>query len=928
MDRRRVHIRKKIDEINEEKVLLQSNLEEIMGQIYSCLSFVNGANQTKMKKDCFLVLKYQLEVLKKLNDINYELECVIDESPLRQLQLENNSEDLSSVCIIRTEQEAEAETAASLHVVNAVNAITETVVEPIQGCSTDEIYSSALPDITSRFLSAEVEETESNISESNLQMIRTTLRKFSEKLGLNSECISSMTDFYQKSSDYQNRSPSHITGFISDGACLVDGISNDSFQLEVPEKDTNGMVTSEEYNFETLQCTKVETDSNKVSTEESSSVYQDACNVDSIQKLPTQMVYIADETYSTDSSIFNGVETEDNATHCHIPLVDENSVIIGRILDKGNNSNKTDDNANKPVPEQEIFTALEKLNNMNVCDRRAEAIGAMQTIQKPNIELKPTELRIKNNLEAKEKKITKKKNKKNKNPDEFYELMPKAAPNVGMDCVFCHIESPDEFYIHIVDEEVKQIDVITEQLDVELNGTVSEYTSKEEACNAIGTFCFSYVCSYKSWYRARVLDWELNSKFDDVVIQFVDYGNTRRISYKNLRKMTKEMAEIPMLAVRCHLPLLYPPNSTHANRFTDWPDITIDAMMELSGLLGRQQNESDRNSVAIDLRNLDEVNEENTVGQILLNLGFAEQIVEEYDIEHSDLELFLQDVNSLETADNINEAVMGYDPRDEARICPFTKSDGTCYKGKGCKLEHVFLSKDGFTTDKEPVFKEAMYSLELPEKGAVITILITAYKDVCNFFAHIVQKPHRENKYMIDKDLYTLLANMNMPKSVRTYETFKIRPAMGEIVIVKHWSRKWLRAVVRDETVHNDDKITYQVFTLDFGEYLTVPINDLRKIKPHFLQLPFQVIECYMHNYIAKENCDMKKAKKYFIEHMYYHNFMARTTVPHRSDSLPLKMAITTFDAADIGKRLVDEGFAKIRVSDKNPADDCGLQAH
>lgn len=57
-----------------------------------------------------------------------------------------------------------------------------------------------------------------------------------------------------------------------------------------------------------------------------------------------------------------------------------------------------------------------------------------------------------------------------------------------------------------------------------------------------------------------------------------------------------------------------------------------------------------------------------------------------------ELEEFLGDIDTLEV-DNINEAIIGYDPRDEARICKFTKSDGTCFKGKNCKLEHVPLSK-------------------------------------------------------------------------------------------------------------------------------------------------------------------------------------------------------------------------------------------
>lgn len=36
--------------------------------------------------------------------------------------------------------------------------------------------------------------------------------------------------------------------------------------------------------------------------------------------------------------------------------------------------------------------------------------------------------------------------------------MPKSTLQRGMDCAFCHVESPNEFYIHIVDKESVQID--------------------------------------------------------------------------------------------------------------------------------------------------------------------------------------------------------------------------------------------------------------------------------------------------------------------------------------------------------------------------------------------------------------------------------------------------------------------------------------
>lgn len=62
----------------------------------------------------------------------------------------------------------------------------------------------------------------------------------------------------------------------------------------------------------------------------------------------------------------------------------------------------------------------------------------------------------------------------------------------------------------------------------------------------------------------------------------------------------------------------------------------------------------------------------------------------------------------------------------------------------------TFFLSDGFTTDKLPIFKEAMYSLAFPAKGELVNVLITAYKDVCHFFAQIIWKPHKEkSKYEI-----------------------------------------------------------------------------------------------------------------------------------------------------------------------------------
>ncbi|KAJ8941624.1 hypothetical protein NQ318_000330 [Aromia moschata] len=796
-------------------------------------------------------------------------------------------------------------------------------------------------------------EAPSNISDNEVQReLRDSLKRFSIKLGLNDESISSMKNYYQKPSScieeyFDKPSTSHAT---AESSINYPNASNFETGNElIPEKDINIPISYED-DFKddniadhpiSITCnTDISTNVDENIINESGN--NDKCTTEADLKI-AQTVYCAEANSSNSEMLmFSSSNSEDNSLE--IPIEKEHQdcqATTDNFVNPAINNLEETDNTTRE-PKKIVYTALEKLNNVKFLNKQETISNMTKPFNLPDLKLKPSESQvIKNNFEVKNK-LKKKKNKLKKSSmkdDTFYELERKPGPKVGMDCAFSHVESPNEFYIHLVDEESAFIDVLTEQINEYFQDTVSDYNSKEEASQYLGTYCLAFITDYSGWYRAKIIDWQLEDKSDNVLLQLVDYGNRRMVSYKNLRKMTKELSQCPILAIRCHLPLMYPPNSTNFNRLTEWPAEAIDAMAGLSGLFSTDGQEHKifkvvyaqdvGESVAIDLYNPKEVNPEQTVGQILLDLGLAVQIVEEPDDENPELNEYLQDIDSLEKADNINEAVAGYDPRDEARICRFTKPDGTCFKGKNCKLEHVPFSKDGFTTDLEPVFMGAMDTLLLPSIGGAFMILITHYKDSCTFFAQIVRTPHKEKmgslEYVIDQDLYKLLFNMNNAKTEKTYETFKVAPAIGEVVIAKHrHTKKWLRGVVRQHTVWEDESEEFEVFMVDFGEYLQLPLNDLRKIKPYFLELPFQAIECYIHNYKAKRDSDTAKFKHFFYKNIFFQNFVAVAM----SSLLPLKVGIKTFNDFDISKVLVDNGFAEERIYDVNPVDGCSLESY
>lgn len=55
--------------------------------------------------------------------------------------------------------------------------------------------------------------------------------------------------------------------------------------------------------------------------------------------------------------------------------------------------------------------------------------------------------------------------------------------------------------------------------------------------------------------------------------------------------------------------------------------------------------------------------------------------------------------------DNAMEAVMGYNPQDDKRICPFyDKKINGCFKGAKCRLEHVEKLKGNFSNSKADGF--------------------------------------------------------------------------------------------------------------------------------------------------------------------------------------------------------------------------------
>lgn len=134
--------------------------------------------------------------------------------------------------------------------------------------------------------------------------------------------------------------------------------------------------------------------------------------------------------------------------------------------------------------------------------------------------------------------------------------------------------------------------------------------------------------------------------------------------------------------------------------------------------------------------------------------------------------------------DNAMQAVMGYNPKDDKRICPFydQKLNG-CFKGARCRLEHVEKLKgmlretqmraqhepifkwitDGWTRDRDTLKLNNHGDAPLPKVGSTIRIVPTHIVNYDKFYAQI---PDRDDNY---PSLREIIIDMNKTETEGRY---------------------------------------------------------------------------------------------------------------------------------------------------------------
>ncbi|CAD7092843.1 unnamed protein product [Hermetia illucens] len=203
---------------------------------------------------------------------------------------------------------------------------------------------------------------------------------------------------------------------------------------------------------------------------------------------------------------------------------------------------------------------------------------------------------------------------------------------------------------------------------------------------------------------------------------------------------------------------------------------------------------------------------------------------------------------------NAMKAVMGYEPKDDRRICRFTNpGTNSCFKGAKCKLEHVEKMRDGWTRDEASTIIDIPSQFIYPKIGEHIKIIPTHVLNVENFFAQVVQ-----NQASYEPTLKEMIYKMNSPDIVQSYKVLKSMPVLFSLVIAKYTDGYWYRAKV----LNLMDDETVKVFYVDYGNSYVVGIDDIRVWDRRFEYLPFQAIRCKIVGIAEKRNRSLEAAEQ------------------------------------------------------------------
>lgn len=324
------------------------------------------------------VLTFELNVLKKLTEINFELETLI-ENPLEltfsEMSVENQLRLTSSkVPVENLLQLTSPERPADLQNADQSTSVLSTGSE-LDLLTSERISNSYVEDNTSSIR---------HFSDPDVQIVRDTFKEISQKLGLHEQNLNSMKNFYEKPStssmrELCNESRRDISNNVSG---ILDSFqeqnASNSHNFLIPEKDLN---TSNLKNASLQICDMLRPEVIK-------NEYQEDLSKDQLLDYNNKKSSSLPEESSSDvdNEAFNTTGSTSSSTEENLTIVNED--LKFNNIDECSDDTNFEENGSLGFEESKTGSALEKLNNYKSLKDNADHLD-IEPLELPDLKLKP-----------------------------------------------------------------------------------------------------------------------------------------------------------------------------------------------------------------------------------------------------------------------------------------------------------------------------------------------------------------------------------------------------------------------------------------------------------------------------------------------------------------------------------------------------------
>ncbi|XP_053377527.1 uncharacterized protein LOC123530424 isoform X2 [Mercenaria mercenaria] len=527
----------------------------------------------------------------------------------------------------------------------------------------------------------------------------------------------------------------------------------------------------------------------------------------------------------------------------------------------------------------------------------------------------------------------------------------------GQEVMLAHVRSPDEFFVHIISQQsgetldrlMKNLNSLFENVNRRKLTKLSKTFEPEEK-----KLCCAQFLQDNNFYRGIIRNTKPEKEImkGRILVHYIDFGDEEWLPKRRIFPLPPQFCSVPRLAVKCSLAYIKPV-CAEGEEPDRWSKTSLEKFIDIAGLektlhmhvVHGSLEDFKKGNPCEDSPVLGILLVDNTgTEEVCINMDLIREGVAQLDTSQAKHEKdntqemspdtrlekwnpmeedFLSKRNSYKIdIDDAGVATTGYKAKDEERLCKFFSTGRDCWRGERCPFRHIHV-ESGITYDQEPVYAISDNQRDfLPQTGSWVAIEISTILSPSHFYAILplgsksldatCSEPEKPDSAFgvsgSEETLDDLLDALNTEYKKRpAHDGSLLLRAIGEIVVARFsLDQSWYRARIIEVT---EEKV--KVFFVDFGNTEWLPEEEVTDIKPEFLHLPFQAVECFM-NVEPKANEKWTKDARVVFREL----VDGKTLVGHiKSRSWNGCLWVELYDTSteedvNVGEELVERGHA------------------